>query len=43
MMSKFDPVIQERVLWVKNSETHDDYLSHQMQNELIELRAQKIQ
>ncbi|XP_025414184.1 zinc finger MYM-type protein 1-like [Sipha flava] len=42
MMAKFDPVIQEHVRRIKNNETHDHYLSHQIQDELIELIAQKI-
>jgi len=42
MMAKFDPVIQEHVRRIKNSETHDHYLSHQIQDELIELIAQQI-
>ncbi|XP_025408891.1 uncharacterized protein LOC112682493 [Sipha flava] len=41
-MAKFDPVIQEHVRRIKNNETHDHYLSHQIQDELIELIAQKI-
>lgn len=42
MMAKFDRVIQEHVRRIKNNETHDHYLSHQIQDELIELIAQKI-
>ncbi|KAL4142232.1 hypothetical protein QTP88_004731 [Uroleucon formosanum] len=42
MMAKFYPVIQEHVRRIKNGETHDHYLGHQIQDELIELIAQQI-
>jgi len=41
-MAKFDPVIQEHVRRIKNGETHDHYIGHQIQDELIELIAQQI-
>jgi hypothetical protein len=39
MLAKFDPTIQEHVRRIKDGETCDPYLGHQIQNELIELMA----
>ena len=35
MMAKFDPTMQEHIQCVKVGEIHDDYLWHNIENELI--------
>jgi hypothetical protein len=42
MLAKFDPNKQESVRRIKDWETHDHYLGHQIQNELIELTASEV-
>ncbi|KAL4152830.1 hypothetical protein QTP88_000663 [Uroleucon formosanum] len=42
MLSEFDPVIGEHINRIKNKETHDHYLGHQIQDELIHIIAEKI-
>lgn len=42
MLSEFDPVISEHVRRIINKETHDHYLGHQIQDELIQILAEKI-
>ncbi|KAL4121627.1 hypothetical protein QTP88_014101 [Uroleucon formosanum] len=42
-LAKFDPVIIEHVKRIKCKETHDHYLSHDIQDQLITLIANKIQ
>ncbi|XP_025203847.1 zinc finger MYM-type protein 1-like [Melanaphis sacchari] len=41
-LAKFDPVIIEHVKRIKCKETHDHYLSHDIQDQLITLIANKI-
>jgi len=42
MLSEFDIVIGEHINRIKNKETHDHYLGHQIQVELIQIIAKKI-
>ncbi|XP_059169366.1 zinc finger MYM-type protein 1-like [Physella acuta] len=42
MLAKLDPTIQEHVRRIKDGETHDHYLGHQIQNEFIELMASEV-
>jgi hypothetical protein len=42
MLAKFNPTKQGHVRPIKGGETHDHYLGHQIQNELIELMAYEV-
>ena len=42
MLAKFGPTMQEHVHPITDGETHDHYLGHQIQNELIELMASEV-
>jgi len=42
MLSNFDPVIIEHVRRIKNTEAHVHYLSHEIQNEFINLMSDNI-
>ena len=42
MIGGFDEVMKEHIRWVDKCETQYHYLSHKIQNELIELLANEI-
>ena len=42
LLGKYDPVMEEHVKKIQNAEIHDHYLGKTIQNELIELVANKI-
>jgi hypothetical protein len=42
MLAKFDPTMQEHICHIKDEETHDHYLGHQIQNKHIELMASEV-
>jgi len=42
VLAEFDPVTQEHVKCIKNSDLHNHYLSKTIHNELIELLASQI-
>ena len=42
MIVEFDPVMQKHIQRIKHDETHNHYLGHNTQNELINLLASEI-
>jgi ribosomal protein L29 len=42
VISKYDPVLQEHLRRMNESEIRDHNLSHEFKNEQIELMAQKV-
>jgi len=42
MIVEFDPIMQEHICRIKDYKIHNDYLGHNIQNELINLLADEI-
>ena len=42
MIAKFDPTMQEHVRHIENSEIHNHYFEHNIQNDLIQMLAFEI-
>ena len=42
IIAKFDPVLQEHVQHIQNSEIHNHYLGHNIQNELIQMLEHEV-